>query len=109
MTRFLLPGEIKTLAGAWVVETGGAGLTMKKLQITIESLQTPIIDRKTARHSGISRSLLTRWQRSFCPEPNPFEVHRVRFAPVIVAAGAVPVVATAAGRGPGGGVDHAPC
>ena len=36
-----------------------------------------------------------RWQRSFRPEPTPPEVHRVGFAPVVVAAGAEPVIAAA--------------
>ena len=36
-----------------------------------------------------------RWQRSFRPEPTAPEVHRVGFAPVIVAAGAEPVIAAA--------------
>ena len=67
----------------------------EKLRIVIESLQTPRAISSTARRHGISRSLLMRWQRSFRLEPTPPEAHRGGFAPVIVAAGAEPVIATA--------------
>jgi transposase len=67
----------------------------EKLRIVIESLQTPRAISSTARRHGISRSLLMRWQRPFRPEPTPPEVHQVGFAPVIVTAGAEPVVAAA--------------
>ena len=67
----------------------------EKLRIVIESLQTPRAISSTARRHGISRSLLMRWQRSFRPEPSALEVDRVGFAPVIVAAGAEPVIAAA--------------
>jgi transposase len=80
-----------------VVETGRRRRWSddEKLRIVIESLQTARAISSTARRHGISRSLLMRWQRSFRPEPTPPEVHRVGFAPVIVAAGAEPVVAAA--------------
>ena len=80
-----------------VVETGRRRRWSddEKLRIVIESLQTPRAISSTARRHGISRSLLMRWQRSFRPEPTSPEVHRVGFAPVIVAAGAEPVVAAA--------------
>jgi len=52
------------------------------------------------KHSYASLSLSQqggphRRKTSFRPEPTPPEVHRVGFAPVIVAAGAEPVVAAA--------------
>jgi hypothetical protein len=39
-----------------------------------------------------------RWQRSFRPEPTPPEIQRVGFAPVIVAAGAEPVIVCGSGK-----------
>ncbi len=83
-----------------VVETGRRRRWSddEKLRIVIESLQTPRAISSTARRHGISRSLLTRWQRSFRPEPTPPE-HRVGFAPAIVAAGAEPVVAATSVNG----------
>jgi len=84
-----------------VVETGRRRRWTddEKLRIVIESLQTPRAISSTARRHGISRSLLMGWQRSFRPEPTPPEVHRVGFAPVIVATGAEPVVAAAPANG----------
>ena len=62
------------------------------------------IDRRNGRQPG-SRTLararrndrhsLAMCRPRLCPEPTPPEVHRVGFAPVIVAAGAEPVVAAA--------------
>jgi transposase len=80
-----------------VVETGRRRRWSddEKLRIVIESLQTPRAISSTARRHGISRSLLMTWQRSFRLEPTPPEVHRAGFAPVIVTAGAEPVVAAA--------------
>src|SRR3981081_4945454 len=89
-----------------VVETGRRRRWSddEKLRIVIESLQTPRAISSTARRHGISRSLLMRWQRSFRPEPTAPEVHRVGFAPVIVAAGADPGVAAGPVNGRGGRV-----
>ncbi|MBR1147142.1 transposase [Bradyrhizobium sp. AUGA SZCCT0431] len=69
-----------------------------KLRIVIERLQTPRAISSTARRHGISRSLPMRWQRSFRPEPTPPEIQRVGFAPVIVAAGAEPVIVCDSGK-----------
>ncbi len=84
-----------------VVETGRRRRWSddEKLRIVIESLQTPRAISSTARRHGISRSLLMTWQRSFRPELTAPENHRAGFAPVIVAAGAEPVVAATAVNG----------
>lgn len=54
-----------------VVETGRRRRWSddEKLRIVLESLAAPRAISSTARRHGISRSLLMRWRRAFCPEP----------------------------------------
>src|ERR1700686_666567 len=72
-----------------VVETGRRRRWAddEKLKIVAESMETP---RAPARRSGISRSLLLNWQRSFCPEPVGAALQKSGFAQAMIVAHPTP-------------------
>jgi transposase len=85
-----------------VVETGRRRRWSEdeKLQIVLESLQTPRAVSSTARRYGISRPLLLKWRRSFRAEPNGPEGQQGCFVPaMVVAAETAPTEAAAPASG----------
>ncbi|WP_456822997.1 transposase [Bradyrhizobium sp. USDA 4502] len=71
------------------LEVGDAGRRRwsedEKIKIVLENLQAPRQVAATARRYGVSRSLLLRWRRSFCPEPKD-AAQQTGFVPAMVVA-----------------------
>jgi len=77
-------GQIERLE---VVDTGRRRRWSEdeKLKIVLESLQAPRQVAATARRYGVSRSLLLRWRRLFCPEKDA-PAQPIGFVPAMVVA-----------------------
>ena len=76
----------------------------EKLKIVLESLQAPRQVAATARRYGVSRSLLLRWRRSFCPEPKD-AAYQTGFVPAMVVAESGPTPGPVGPVGGGGSIE----
>ena len=90
-----------------VVETGRRRRWTEdeKVRIVLESLEVPRQTSATARRYGISRSLLSRWRRSFCAGQRGIPEPPVGFVPATVAAESKPVMPAPAGPAGGGAIE----
>jgi transposase len=84
-----------------VIETGRRRRRSdgENLRIVLESLQAPRAISSTARHHGISRSLLMTWRRAFRPERTGPQAEQAGFVPAMIVAETAPTVPAAPANG----------